>query len=105
MPRHSSHQHATNALEKIEMAYLSEYRVGRCNNYERFCASLIRASMMQYATIIIISPLQQFFSKDPVETLFKLIHKLRLEQRVKIFDLSLYENDYTHKGVLCPIIE
>ncbi len=105
MPRKKSHAHAFESLKKIEMEYLSEYRVGRCSDYERFCTSLIRASMMQYATIIIISPLQQVFSKDPVHTLFKLIHDLKLEDRVKIFDLSLYENDYTHKGVLCPIIE
>lgn len=104
-PRTRSHQHALAELKKISMEGISEYRIDECNDFERFSASLIRASMMQYATIIVISPLQQFFSKDSITILLKLINDLELEKRVEIFDLVLYENDYENEGVPCHIIK
>jgi len=105
VPRELSHRHVLEKLKAVNMQKIAQYRTSQCNEYENFVARLIRASMMQYATIIIISPLQQFFSKEPVDVLINVICDLKIEDSVEILDLTLYENDYADKGVECHIIK
>jgi hypothetical protein len=105
VPRIESHRRVLELLKVVNLQKIAQYRTSQCSDYEKFAARLIRASMMQYATIIVISPLQQFFSKEPIDVLVKLILDLKLEKRVEILDLTLYENDYTDRGLLCHIVK
>jgi ABC-type lipoprotein export system ATPase subunit len=105
VPRIESHRRVLELFNVVNIQKIAQYSTTHCSDYEKFAARLIRASMMQYATIIIISPLQQFFSKEPIDVLVKLILDLKLEKRVEILDLTLYENDYTDRGLLCHIVK
>jgi len=72
--------------------------------YERFGATLIRASMMKDAKILIISALQQFHTHDTIGDVLELISILKLEERVIFLDLMLNEIEYKDKGITCHII-
>ena len=100
--RDTSHKNALKKLEKLNMQYLATKQLSECNEFEKFSLMLIRASMMQYVTIVIITPLVQYQSQDSLEYLTQTMKILEIEKRTIILDLSLYKNDYKEKGLLCP---
>jgi len=102
--RINAHTNAINKLKKINSQHLANNRTSQCNEYEHFIAGLIRASMMQYATIIIVTPLMQYSSIDPIGDMQRVIHALEITVPIIILDLKLYEKEYEAKGLICHTI-
>ena len=57
--------------------------------------------MMRYATIVIIRPMQQYYSPDPIGELIGLVQTLEIDLPVWVLDLKLHENSYREKGLEC----
>lgn len=104
IPRVSAHANALKLLKKLNMRHLAHKRTSQCNEYEQFTVSLIRASMMQSAEIVIVSPLTQYSSKDPIGDLIQVLDALEITKSVMILDIKLYEKEYEMKGFPCHII-
>lgn len=101
LSRSESHHAAREKLKKAGMEKLSSSRTSQCDEYETFVIGLIRASMMRYATIVIIRPMQQYYAPDPIGELIRLIHTLEIDLPVWVLDLKLHENSYREKGLEC----
>lgn len=102
--RLQAHAHAMEKLRKLKLEPLATKRTSQCNEYEHFAIALIRASMMQYVTIVIITPLVQYSSKDPIEDLKQMIDSLEIDNPILVLDLKLYESEYEAKGFTCNTI-
>ncbi len=102
--RVSAHNNALKKLSLLNMESLATKRPSQCNTLELFSLMLIRASMMQYVTIVIITPLVQYQSSNPVDHLINTLQILEIENRTLILDLALYKNDYKEKGLTCHTI-
>ncbi len=102
--REKSHANALEKLKKLNLQDLQTKRPSQCSDLELFSLSLIRASMMRYVTITVITPLVQYQSENSLEHLFKVLNILDVKERTIVLDLSLYENDYKDKGITCNII-
>ena len=66
---------------------------------------LIRASMLQDAKILIITPIQLFHTENTIADILELISILNLQNRVLFLDLHLNEEEYKDKGLTCHIIK
>ena len=98
----------TNALEKLSLLKLTSVaksRIATCSQFERFCISMIRASMMLDAKIYIISPLQQFHTNSSIEDMMHSIFDINIQEEVTILDLFSNIEEYKLEGVTCHIIE
>ena len=103
--REKSHKNALKKLQKLNLQELKLKRPSQCSNLQLFSISLIRASMMKDVIIVVITPLVQYQAEDSLEHLYKILNILDIRERTIILDLSLYENDYTDKGIRCNIIK
>ena len=102
--RKISHQNALHKLSQFNMQSLATKQASQCNELEKFTLILIRASMMQNVTIVIITPLAQYQTQGSLDYLIEAMQTLKIEERTIILDLSLYKNDYKEKGLSCHII-
>ena len=102
--RIDAHVNAMKKLEKINFEYLAKKRTSQCNEFEHFVVTLIRATMMQYATIVIITPLMQYSSIDPIADMQHMMQALEITVPVIVLDLKLYEKEYEAKGLICHTI-
>jgi ABC-type lipoprotein export system ATPase subunit len=103
--RKKSHANALKKLKKLNLQHLETKRSSECSDLEIFSLSLIRASMMKDVIIVVITPLVQYQAEDSLEHLYKVLDTLEIKERTIILDLSLYENDYRDKGIICNIIK
>ena len=102
--RIDAHVNAMKKLEKINFAHLAKKRTSQCNEFEHFAVTFIRATMMQYATIVIITPLMQYSSIDPIADMQHMMQALEITVPVIVLDLKLYEKEYEAKGLICHTI-
>jgi len=84
---------------------IAKSRIATCSPFERFCASMIRASMMLDAKIYIILPLQQFHTNNSIEDTVQTICDINIQEQVSVLDLISNIEEYKLKGVTCHIIE
>ena len=96
---------ALEALEKTGFAYIGSWRSAQCSERELFIAQLIRASMMQYAKIIIITPFVLLNETEEIAFLFSSCEKLGIKERCIILDLESNRVKYEKGGSVCRIIE
>lgn len=98
----------SNALEKLRLLGLEKIaksRIATCSQFERFCVSMIRASMMLDAKIYIILPLQQFHTNNSIEDTLQSVCDINIQEQVIILDLVSNIEEYKLKGATCHIIE
>ena len=105
MVRKAAHANALEKLRLLGLESIAESRIATCSQFERFCISMIRASMMLDAKIYIILPLQQFHTNSSIEDTLQSVCTINIQERVTILDLVSNMEEYQLKGATCHIIE
>ena len=96
------------ALEKLEafgFGYMAHFRSARCTVKELFVAQVIRASMMQYAKIIIIRPFVMLRDTENIDMILGCLEKVAPRCSCTILDMKSNRNKYEAGGGKCSIIE
>ncbi len=105
LTREAAHENALDKLRLLGLEAIAKSRIASCSQFEYFCISMIRASMMLDAKIYIILPLQQFHTNSSIEDMVHSICNINIQEHVIILDLVSNIEEYKLKGVSCHIIE
>jgi ABC-type lipoprotein export system ATPase subunit len=99
MPRGEAEHTAVKALQRLNLGHIAYKRNPALNNEERFCAMLLRASMVRDALIIIDRPFKIIPHLKDVDYIFQALKK------IEDFYISCHIYDYEwvaeKYGALC----
>ena len=105
LAREAAHLNALEKLRLLRLEHIAKSRIATCSRFERFCVSMIRASMMLDAKIYIILPLQQFHTNNSIGDAVQSVCDINIQEEAIILDLVSNMDEYKVKGVTCHIIE
>jgi len=105
LARKAAHLNALEKLHVLGLEQIAASRIAICSRFERFCVSMIRASMMVDAKIYVILPLQQFHTNNSIGDTVQSVCDINIQEQVAILDLVSNMEEYKLKGVTCHIIE
>ena len=103
MPAQKAESNILELLQKISLENIANQRIPTCNDFELFCAMLIRAVQTQRKTIFIVTPFSLISSLMTVNEIISIIEKLDLKKDIIILDLQNNKSNY--EGVLCHIVK
>ena len=95
---------AYEALERVGYRHINQLRSAQCNEKERFIAQLIRASMMQYAKIVVITPFVLLSDAEEIGFLLDCFEKLGIGGRCMVLDMQANRAKYEEGGSACSIV-
>jgi hypothetical protein len=104
MGRRKAIKTAQEALNKLGYGHIGHYRSVQCNLKELFVAQLIRASMMQYAKIIIIRPFVMLKDTENIQMILECLGALKEGCDCMILDMKANKPKYEAGGEACRII-
>ncbi|MDX1295090.1 MAG: hypothetical protein R3302_02415 [Sulfurimonadaceae bacterium] len=95
---------AQEALNGLGYGHIGHYRSVDCSLKELFIAQLVRASMMQYAKIIIIRPFVMLKDTEDIHMILESLGALKEQCDCMILDMKANRAKYEAGGELCRII-
>ncbi len=104
MPTKRARSLAQEALDTLGYGHIAHLRSVECNVRERFVAQLIRATMMQYAKIVIIRPFVMLRDTEDIHMLLECLGKLKGHCDCTILDMESNRSKYEAGGASCRII-
>jgi hypothetical protein len=90
-------------LRLISFENIATKRVPACNEFEIFCAMLIRAILSDSEKIFIVTPFTLISTLVDIKELTDVILKLDIKKDIIILDMQ--NNKTNYEGDLCHIIE
>lgn len=105
MPRRNAHGAAQMALDTLGYGRIAHTRPAACTVDERFAAQVIRASMLQNATMVIINPFVMLDDSKPIEWIADLLLRLDVAATALILDVNINRPKYAAGGKRCSMIE
>ncbi len=102
-PAQDAQSEVLSLLHLIGLDKIATLRIPTCNEFELFCAMLIRAILSDNQTIFIVTPFALISTLLDLQEIYALIQKLESKKDIIILDM---QNNATHyKGDLCHIIK
>ncbi|MEA3372609.1 MAG: hypothetical protein U9Q62_02845 [Campylobacterota bacterium] len=95
---------AMEAFLRIGYEKIARNRSAECNAEGRFITQLIRATMVQYAKIIITTPFVLLDDAREITFFLDLFAKLNISERVIILDMQTNRLKYEEGGSQCHIV-
>ncbi len=95
---------AMKAFQNIGYEQIALERSANCNAEGRFVTQLIRATMVQYAKIVIGTPFVLLDDAQPIDFFLGLFEKLDIFERIIILDMQTNRLKYEEGGSLCHIV-
>jgi ABC-type lipopolysaccharide export system ATPase subunit len=90
-------------LKKISLERIANQRIPTCNEFELFCAMLIRALQSQKKRLFIVTPFSLISSLVAISEITDVIEKLDSKKDIIILDLQNNRSNY--EGALCHIVK
>jgi ABC-type lipopolysaccharide export system ATPase subunit len=90
-------------LQSINMEHIARQRVSSCNEFELFCAMLIRSLQAKEIQVYIVTPFTLISTLTSLKEITDILEKLDLKKDIMILDLQNNQSNY--EGTLCHIIK
>ena len=103
LPRQRAHTLAMEAFRKTGYERIAHRRSAECNMEGRFVTQLIRATMVQYAKIVITTPFALLDDAKGIGFFTDLFSKLNITGEVIILDMQANRLKYEEEGSKCHI--
>lgn len=94
---------ALELLKRISLEDIADKRITQCNEFEIFCAMLIRAMMNEKKHIIIVTPFSLITALLDMKEITDIIDILDIKKDIIIVDMQ--NNRTNYEGDLCHIVE
>jgi hypothetical protein len=105
MGRRKALEAAREVLSDLGYSHMWHYRSVHCNLKELFVAQLVRASMVQYAKIVIIRPFVMLKDTEDIHMILETLGALKEGCDCMILDMKVNRAKYEAGGEACRIIE
>jgi ABC-type sugar transport system ATPase subunit len=95
---------AQEALNAVGAGHIAHFRSVKCSVKELFIAQLIRATMVQYAKIVIIRPFVMLKDTEEIQTIVDVVFQIAKTHDCTVLDMKINRSKYEAGGDLCLII-
>jgi ABC-type sugar transport system ATPase subunit len=92
------------ALDGLGYGRIAHRRSADCTIRERFVAQLVRASMLQYAKIVIIRPFVMLQDTEEITFLLETLKGMKKQCDCTVLDMKSNRSKYEAGGDACHII-
>lgn len=90
-------------LMRISLEEITQKRTSACNQFEIFCAMLIRAMLSDSTQIFIVTPFTLISTLVDIKEITNVINKLDIKKDIIILDVQNSRTNY--EGDLCHIVK
>lgn len=104
MPTKEAQAVAMEALERLGYGHIAHRRSVDCTIRELFVAQLVRASMLQYAKIVIIRPFVMLKDTEEITMLLETLRAMKSACDCTVLDMKSNRSKYEAGGASCHII-